>query len=108
LVLLWSSGKASESDAVAPSSYTASGDFQSLTIPGEGSIAVTAWKWRAPAEWLFPGGTRITTATDALLRPTQTSLLDPGSNSRASRIYVWNQENHITGIQTEEGVHSYT
>ncbi|MFN3714621.1 MAG: RHS repeat domain-containing protein [Alcanivoracaceae bacterium] len=89
-------------------SYNANGDFQSLTIPGEGTIAVTAYHWRAPAEWLFPGGTRIVTATDGLLRPSQTSLLDPGSNPHASRLYIYNAENHITGIHTEEGVHLYT
>lgn len=69
---------------------------------------MSAYKWRAPSEWLFPGGTRITSVTDGLLRPTSTSLLDPGANGKASRVYTYNKENHITGIATEEGQHNYT
>src|SRR5690606_37657495 len=88
--------------------YTPNGDFQSLTIPNEGTIAVTAYRWRAPTEWLFPGGTRLITQTDGLLRAKNTALFDPGNNSKANRVYTYDKENHITGIQTEEGNHLYT
>jgi len=88
--------------------YTATGDFKSLAIPNEGAITVTDYKWRAPQEWLFPGGTRIRTATDGLLRPQDTALLDPAGNGKASRVYTYDQENHITGIATENGHHTYT
>lgn len=88
--------------------YTPDGDFLSLKIPGEGSIAVTEYQWRAPLETQYPGGTRIRIDVDGLLRPQDTTLLDVGQSPRASRRYSYNLENHITAIQTESGEHVYS
>ncbi len=66
-----------------------------MTIPGEGTIAVTGRRWHEPVGWQFPGGTRVHADVDGLLRPRDTRLLDPGDNERARRQYQYNLENHI-------------
>ncbi|MCL4542123.1 MAG: RHS domain-containing protein [Chloroflexi bacterium] len=88
--------------------WTPDGDFQSLTIPGEGTIAVTEYQWRTPVETVYPGGTRIRHDVDGLLRPGETQLLDAADTPRAHRSYQYNRENHITRIDTETGEHLYS
>ncbi|WP_111657251.1 RHS repeat-associated core domain-containing protein [Isoalcanivorax indicus] len=88
--------------------WTPDGDFQSLTIPGEGTIAVTEYQWRTPIETVYPGGTRIRHDVDGLLRPGTTELLDAADTPRAYRSYQYNSENHIVRIDSETGEHLYT
>jgi RHS repeat-associated protein len=47
--------------------YSAHGELQSVTIPNEGILSVSQYKWTQPSEILLPGGTRQQKAYDGLL-----------------------------------------
>ncbi len=47
--------------------YSGHGELQFVTIPGEGSVSVTAFKWTAPASVLLPGGVSQERSVDGLL-----------------------------------------
>lgn len=59
--LLWADGTRIEYG------YSAHGELDAVTIPGEGVISVNEFKWVAPAQVTLPGGTRQEREFDGLL-----------------------------------------
>lgn len=47
--------------------YSAHGELETVTIPGEGNISVNQYKWVAPAKVTLPGGTTQDKGYDGLL-----------------------------------------
>jgi hypothetical protein len=47
--------------------YSAHGELKTVTIPGEGILSVSQYKWTAPSEILLPGGAVQQKAYDGLL-----------------------------------------
>jgi RHS repeat-associated protein len=64
--------------------YSPHGEFQSVTIPGEGNIDVSTFKWVEPSKLVLPGGTTQERSFDGVLNlnnvhvntPAQQGLLD--------------------------------
>lgn len=65
-------------------SYSAHGELESASIPGEGSISANQYKWLAPTQVTLPGGTTQNRTYDGLLNlqslkikaPNQQTVLD--------------------------------
>ena len=47
--------------------YSAHGELKTVSIPGEGILSVSQYKWTQPSEILLPGGTRQQKSYDGLL-----------------------------------------
>jgi YD repeat-containing protein len=47
--------------------YSAHGELQTVTIPGEGTISVNQFQWTEPAQLTLPGGTVQEKGFDGLL-----------------------------------------
>ena len=68
--------------------YSAHGELESVTIPGEGILSVNQFKWTEPASITLPGGSVQEKAYDGLLNlegfkvktPSQLTLLDLANN----------------------------
>ncbi|MDH4482760.1 MAG: hypothetical protein QE279_08625, partial [Rhodoferax sp.] len=48
--------------------YSAHGELQSVSIPGEGSISVNQYKWTEPSKTTLPGGVTQNRSLDGLLQ----------------------------------------
>jgi RHS repeat-associated protein len=75
--------------------YSTHGPLQSVTIPGEGRLAVTQYQWLAPKETLFPGGSRQSLTHDGLLYPEESTLKDPGQRELLSLKHHWGQTREL-------------
>ena len=73
--LTWPDGTAIDYD------YSAHGELQSVTIPGEGSINVTDFKWLAPSKLTLPGGGAKEKSYDGLLNLQTLKVKNPGQQT---------------------------
>jgi RHS repeat-associated protein len=62
-------------------SYSLHNELQSVTIPGEGSISVSQFKWLAPAKVTLPGGTAQERTLDGLLNLEGLKVKTPGQQT---------------------------
>lgn len=53
------------------------GQLEQVTIPGEGSLAVTDWQWASPKQVLLPGGTVQKFEYDGYQGMTRLKVVDP-------------------------------
>ena len=58
--------------------YSAHGELESVTIPGEGTISVNQFKWTAPAKVTLPGGGTQEKTYDGLLNLEEIKVKNPG------------------------------
>jgi RHS repeat-associated protein len=111
--------------------YSAHGQLETVTIPGEGTISVNEFKWLAPTRTILPGGTTQEASFDGLLNlegfrvktPNQQAVLQlsntygkvlelktntrtdstpSGSTSRTSA-YAYDDEIRLTDVSTDVG-----
>ena len=61
--------------------YSAHGELETVSIPGEGSISVNEFKWRAPVQLTLPGGSTQTRVLDGLLNLESLKVKAPGQQS---------------------------
>jgi RHS repeat-associated protein len=61
--------------------YSAHGELDSVTIPGEGSISVTQFKWTAPEKITLPGGSTQNKGYDGLLNLEDFSVKTAGQQN---------------------------
>ncbi len=61
--------------------YSAHGELEGVTIPGEGTLSVNEFKWLAPAKVTLPGGSTQIRAYDGLLNLEELKVRTPGQQS---------------------------
>jgi len=59
-------------------SYSAHGELEQVSIPGEGSISINQFKWVAPSKLTLPGGTTQDKTHDGLLNLESLKVKTPG------------------------------
>jgi RHS repeat-associated protein len=64
--------------------YSAHGELETVTIPGEGTIRINQFNWRVPAEVAQPGGTLKQSLYDGFLNPTAMTVTAKGSQKLLS------------------------
>jgi RHS repeat-associated protein len=111
--------------------YSPHGEFQSVTIPGEGNIDVSTFKWLEPSKLILPGGTTQERSLDGLLHlnelrvntSAQQGILDvtntwdkvqelkstirtdatASSSSTINTAFTYDSENRLTQAVTDTG-----
>jgi RHS repeat-associated protein len=81
--------------------------FESLSIPGEGTVTVNSNYWVKPARISFPGGMTKEIQYDYLMRPKSVLVTDPASNVIMSETYTSDANSNIVSKYTEHGEYSY-
>jgi RHS repeat-associated protein len=61
--------------------YSAHGELQTVTIPGEGSISVNQFKWTAPTSLTLPGGSVQDKTYNGLLQLESLNVKGPGQQT---------------------------
>ncbi|MDN3639932.1 RHS repeat-associated core domain-containing protein [Simiduia curdlanivorans] len=87
--------------------YNGNNQLVSVAIPGEGQMAWTNFQWLAPQTVVLPGGIKINSVYDGLLRLEERQLIDAAENAIAKANYSFDGENNITAIKTEHGDYNY-
>jgi RHS repeat-associated protein len=88
--------------------YDAAGRLNTITIPGQGDIAYSTYKWNSPTNITLPGGSSTDYTYDALWQVNAIAAVDPGSADIMTRNYVYTNEGNITTKDTEHGTYTYT
>lgn len=88
-------------------SYSAHGQLNGLSIPGEGSISLQNFNWLQPQNILYPGGSSLQVVHDGLLRYTSRDLEDPAGNPIQSHSYQYDAVGNITAIAGQNGKADY-
>ncbi|WP_139271168.1 RHS repeat protein, partial [Atopomonas hussainii] len=88
-------------------SYSAHGQLNGLSIPGEGSISLQNFNWLQAQSILYPGGSRLQVMLDGLQRYRQRDLNDPAGNPIQRHSYRYDAVGNITGIVDQLGVAAY-
>jgi RHS repeat-associated protein len=73
--LVWADGTAIDYG------YSAHGELDSVTIPGEGILSVSQFKWMVPASVILPGGSVQNKAYDGLLKLEGLKVKSPGQQT---------------------------
>lgn len=84
-------------------SYTANGEIQKVTIPGQGNITYSGYQMGKAANILFPGGMQQKLNYDGLKRLTSKQLIDPADDNQAQAIYNYDKAHNILSIKREFG-----
>lgn len=87
--------------------YTAHGQLEGLSIPGEGSISLQNYDWLQPQTILYPGGSALQIVHDGLQRYTSRVLSDQAGNPLQRHRYQYDAVGNITAIETEGGAQQY-
>ncbi|WP_405118179.1 RHS repeat-associated core domain-containing protein [Pseudomonas leptonychotis] len=88
-------------------SYSAHGQLNGLSIPGEGSISLQNFNWLQPQNILYPGGSSLQVVHDGLLRYSSRDLKDPAGNPIQSHSYQYDVVGNITAIAGQDGKADY-
>ena len=83
--------------------YDAVNNLQSISIPGEGSIQYTDYRWTRPGRVLYPGGTVRTLGYDGLLRSETIHVRNAANDVLMDYRYEYDAAGNITRKQTEHG-----
>jgi RHS repeat-associated protein len=73
-----------------------------------GNITVNSYKWVAPSQITFPGGSVRTQGYDPLLRLTQIQVKNPGQGEVMNYQYDYDSVDSLKTKDTEHGNYSYT
>ncbi|MDR7152750.1 RHS repeat-associated protein [Hydrogenophaga palleronii] len=76
--------------------YNASGDLDSVTIPGEGVLAINEFAWGAPKKATLPGGVTQNWVHDGLLNTESFDVRTPGQQSTLSLDHRFGKQQEIT------------
>jgi len=76
--------------------YDAAGQLEQVEIPGEGSIAVTEWRWNMPKTVLLPGGATQQIDYDGYQNITHLRVLNP---AQAVVFDLLNQYGHLAELK---------
>jgi len=76
--------------------YDPTGQLQQVSIPGEGSIAVTEWRWNLPKTVLLPGGTSQQLDYDGYQNLSHLRVLNP---AQAVVFELQNQFGHLSEVK---------
>ena len=87
--------------------YTHHGELERLTIPGEGDIVYSNFKWTRPQAITYPGNTLRTVGYDALLRTKTISVRNSQNQVLMDYGYDYDAVGNITEKRTEHGPHRY-
>ncbi|MGI9303814.1 MAG: RHS domain-containing protein, partial [Gammaproteobacteria bacterium] len=87
--------------------YDPNNQLASLTIPDEGTITIKQYRWTAPAQILFPGGSLQRISRDGLLRPREIDVQDPAKNPILNTAYTFDANSNIIAKSTEHGDYRY-
>jgi RHS repeat-associated protein len=87
-------------------SYDANNQLATVQLPA-GNITVNSYKWIAPSQITFPGGTVRTQNYDPLMRITQLAVKDPGQSELMNVQYGYDAASNIKTKTTEYGNYSY-
>lgn len=69
--------------------YSAHGELQSVSIPGEGSISVNQYQWTAPSKTTLPGGVTQNRSLDGLLQLQDLQVNTPGQQTLLQVTNTW-------------------
>ena len=69
--------------------YSAHGELQSVSIPGEGSISVNQYKWTEPSKTTLPGGVTQNRSLDGLLQLQDLQVNTPGQQTLLQVTNTW-------------------
>lgn len=61
--------------------YTAHGELERVAIPGEGTISINQFKWKAPVKVTLPGGSSQEKSYDGLLNLEKIKVKTPGQQT---------------------------
>lgn len=92
---------------MASYSYDRSNQLETILLPS-GSITVNSYRWKAPSQITFPGGTVRTEHHDPLMRLAQIQVKDPGQSELMNYQYGYDNAYNIKTKATEHGLYSYS
>lgn len=97
--------------------YSAHGELETVTIPGEGSISVSQFKWLAPAKVTLPGGATQEKSYDGLLNLEAIKVKTPGQQTLLNVANIYGKEQELkssnrtdsaaAGSSTRNSVYTY-
>ena len=87
--------------------YSAHGQLNRLSIPGEGDIVYSNFKWTRPQTITYPGNTVRTVGYDALLRTKTIHVRNSQNQVLMDYGYDYDAVGNITEKRTEYGPHRY-
>jgi len=87
--------------------YTNHGQLNRLTIPGEGDIVYSNFKWTRPQTITYPGNTIRTVGYDALMRTKTIHVRNSQNQVLMDYGYDYDAVGNITEKRTEYGPHRY-
>ena len=87
--------------------YSPHGQLNRLTIPGEGDIVYSNFKWTRPQTITYPGNTIRTVGYDALLRTKTIQVRNTQNQVLMDYGYDYDPVGNITEKRTEYGPHRY-
>jgi RHS repeat-associated protein len=76
--------------------YSAHGELDSVTIPGEGILSVSQFNWMAPAAVILPGGSVQNKAYDGLLNLEGLKVKSPGQQTLLELSNRYGQRQELT------------
>ncbi|QKT04885.1 RHS domain-containing protein [Ectothiorhodospiraceae bacterium 2226] len=88
-------------------SYNPNGELTSVSIPGQGTYSVDAYRWSAPTRVTLPGGGQRRIDRDGYLRPHLIEGLDPAANPVQQDAYTHDKADNILSRQTLRGPYAY-
>lgn len=88
--LVWADGTAIDYG------YSAHGELDSVTIPGEGIISVSQFNWTAPAQVILPGGSVQNKTYDGLLNLEGLKVKNPGQQTLLDLANRYGQRQELT------------
>jgi RHS repeat-associated protein len=99
--LVWADGTAIDYG------YSAHGELDSVTIPGDGILSVSQFKWTAPASVILPGGSVQNKSYDGLLKLEELKVKNPGQQTLLDLANSYGKRQELTTrarADTVEGV----
>ncbi|MBI3560334.1 MAG: RHS domain-containing protein [Gammaproteobacteria bacterium] len=87
--------------------YDANNQLATIQLPS-GNITVNSYKWFAPAQITYPGGSVAQQKYDPLMRLQQIQVKDPGQTELMNYQYGYDNIGNITNKTTEHGNYTYT
>jgi RHS repeat-associated protein len=88
--------------------YDGNEQLQTVAIPQEGAIAVTARRWLAPSSISLPGGGVRQYQYDDRLQPLRITSTDGGGNVVLDYQYTRDDADQVRDLATEHGTYHYT
>lgn len=86
--------------------YDSNNQLATVQLPTR-TITVNGYRWTAPSQLTFPGGTTRTQGHDPLLRLTRVEVKDPGQSEVLNHQYTYDGVGNLRTKTTEHGSYTY-